>query len=195
MLPTEYIPNLQGNHTWCYRNFTNFCRILKKQTNKQTEGGDVNSSKKVRTESAVILCQMSFCGKTRTTNKQHGRMCNKIAKESCLLQATVKDTRTTEGQAAHKTTFQFIVQYVKSSVIWRRTFDHLKETGAYQTGAFLMSSIWRSIRIRERCQPRHQKFLEWFSTQRLRIFGGFRSEADICLSWTFSVTQSMGHSG
>ena len=135
---------------------------------------------------------MSFCGKNRIINKQHGRMCNKTAKESCLLQATVKDTRTIEEQAAHKTTFQFIVQYVKSSVIWRRTFDHLKEK--YQTGAFHMSSIWRSIRIRERCQLRHQKFLEWFSTQSLRIFGGFRSESDIGLSWTFSVTQSKGHS-
>ena len=130
-----------------------WCKLIQQEKEKKR--------KKVRTESAVILWQMSFCGKNRITNKQHGRMCNKTAIELCLLQAAVKDTRTIEEQAPHKTTFQFIVQYVKSSAIWRRTFDHLKEK--YQTGAFHMSSIWRSIRIRERCQLRHQKFLEWLN--------------------------------
>ena len=31
--------------------------------------------------------------------------------------------------------------------------------------------------------------------QELENLGGFRFEANICLSWTFSVTQSNGHAG
>ena len=64
-VPTEYILNLHGDYTWCYKIFMNDCRILKQKN--PSEGGDVSSSKKTRTANpsairlpAVTQRHMSF---------------------------------------------------------------------------------------------------------------------------------------
>ena len=57
-----------------------------------------------------------------------------------------------------------------------RRFLHVTRTGSNQ---------WRS--------PRREITIK--NTQSLTNLDGFRFEADMCLSWTFSVTQGNGHSG
>ena len=59
---TEYIPNLHGNHIWCYKDFTNVCRIFK-QKNPSEAGGEVSSPPKafsVRTENLQTDIQTQY---------------------------------------------------------------------------------------------------------------------------------------
>ena len=59
-VPTEYIPNLHGNHIWCYKDFTNVCRIFK-QKNPSEAGGDVSSPPKKSENSKSVSDQIASC--------------------------------------------------------------------------------------------------------------------------------------
>ena len=71
---SEYIPHLHGYHRWCYKNFTNVSRILKRKNPSEEE--DASSSKKARTANPsatrVLLPADTclFCDKNRMTKKQ-----------------------------------------------------------------------------------------------------------------------------
>ena len=103
-VPTEYISNLHGNYTWCYKNFMNNCRILKQ--NNPSGGGDVSSSKKARTANpsatrslAVTQWQTSLCEKTLITKKQHVEKLVKCVTK--VAEKSVKESSHNKTRSSH----------------------------------------------------------------------------------------------